>query len=51
MLVGSFEDSYVPAYSSLARYTGDDELTQEMSERLKAGLGRAVRVLAKLDYS
>lgn len=51
MLVGSFEDSYVPAYSSLAQYAGEDELTLTMADRLARSLSRAIRVTVKLDYN
>jgi plasmid maintenance system antidote protein VapI len=51
VLVGSHEDSYVPAYSALVRYAGEDEVTSEMALRLSKGMSRAVRVAVKMEYS
>lgn len=50
-MVGSQDDNYVPIYSSLAQYEGDDEKLREMSNNLNSRIeGNVVKCLAKLSY-
>jgi hypothetical protein len=49
VLVGSREDEYVPPYSSLCEYTGDNEQIKELSEGFNAQRKDAIRCCARIE--
>ena len=50
ILVGAVDDSYIPLYSSIVDYQGDNPMIQEMSGNLHKVLKNAVKCSVKLEY-
>lgn len=51
ILVGSADDNYIPAYSSLVNYQGEDEKTKEIFKCLQDKMKKAIRCEVKVQYS